>query len=73
VDTQHIATLTAEPRISLATVRRLAARLGVCVGITVDPRADLEERWVACIGLDAIGAGSTAAEALGVALAGHRG
>jgi len=43
VDTQRIATLTAEPRISLATVRRLAARLGVCVGITVDPRLRVQQ------------------------------
>jgi hypothetical protein len=49
-------------------LRRLANATGVCVSLTVDPAADHGERWVAELGLDAIGAGCTPSSALVSAL-----
>ncbi len=49
-------------------LRRIATRLGVCVSLTVDPAATARERWVASVGLDALGAGPTPRSALRSAL-----
>jgi hypothetical protein len=40
----------------------------LAVTLTFDPTADDSERWIACIGFDAYGAGSTPDEALDAAM-----
>ena len=61
----------AEPSVQDISVglREVAQELGQAVGLTFDPSADASERWVASVGLDAYGAGSTAVEAVNSALA----
>jgi len=51
-----------------ADLRNIGVALGLAVGVVFDPSADASERWVASIGLDAMGAGDTPGQALGVAL-----
>ena len=50
-------------------IRSISMRLGTCVGLTCDPAADTAERWVASIGLGAMGAGKTPGAAMRAALA----
>ena len=50
-------------------MRGVAEELGLAVGLTFDPGAEPSERWVASVGLNAYGAGSTAVEAVNSALA----
>jgi len=47
----------------------LADQLGLAVGLVYDPAADMVERWLATVGLDAAGVGPTAGAALDAALA----
>jgi hypothetical protein len=49
-------------------VRMVAEQRGLAVSLTFDPSADDGERWVASIGLNAMGAGSYPIAALGAAL-----
>jgi hypothetical protein len=42
------------------------------VSVVCDPSADVDERWIASVGLDAFGAGSTPTSALADAVAAHR-
>lgn len=49
-------------------LQKLAHRRGLAVSITYDPDAPALERWVASVGLDAQGAGTYPALALGAAL-----
>ncbi len=45
-------------------IRSISTRLGTSVGLTCDPTADPRERWIAVVGLDALGAGRTPEAAL---------
>ena len=59
----------AEPVDTTVGMLQVAQDLGLCIGLTVDPGADASERWVASVGLDSYGAGSTPVEAVNSALA----
>lgn len=46
----------------------VARQTSLAVGLTFDPDADENEQWIACVGLDAQGAGRTPYLALKAAL-----